>query len=42
MREICQSGSEGGETGLTGLPYPYVRLQVDRIGEVQVLVKVWV
>ena len=23
MREIRQSGSEGGETGLTGLPYPY-------------------
>ncbi len=27
MREIRQSGSEGGEAGnLTGLPYPYQRL----------------
>ena len=23
MREIRTSGSEGGETGRTGLPYPY-------------------
>jgi len=23
MREICQSGSEGGGVGTTGAPYPY-------------------
>ena len=23
MREIRTYGSEGGETGITGLPYPY-------------------
>ncbi len=26
MREICKSGSEGGETGSSGLSYPYHRV----------------
>jgi hypothetical protein len=32
MREIRTSGSEGGEAGATGLPYPY-RAQVEHLGQ---------
>jgi len=35
MREIRQSGSEGGGAGVkTGPPYPYVRLQACTVREV--------
>ena len=37
MRENRTYGSEGGETGTTGLPYPYVRPRGCSVREVKVL-----